>query len=333
MNYNYKNEIISSRVGSIGGSDAKMLSAIESNGYVPKSAYKRLAVCKGLIEPDEGIKTRAMAFGDYIENCIYEHLLLKNDKFKSNPILCSKKFSRNNVKLICHPDFYFENEEEKTIYVYECKATKFNFNETRQTYKEQLFVEHELAKERATELGRGWKVKMFLVHYNTDGIDLEEDFSFDTDRLSVNRITSGAKVFDIGRSMDIVSKFLEDFNEYYEDEEIDAELLPAQVKTQFDAISNVLREIKEREKVVDDFKKRLYEFLKERGIKKVSCDDFSFTVVDDSESVSVDYKKLFETEILERKPRVGYKLKEKYKKVTKRKGYVMIKVNDKNNIN
>ena len=64
-NLNYKEEIVSSRKGAMGGSDATMLAQIASIGFVPKSAQKRLAICKGLIERED-IVTTAMAFGDYI---------------------------------------------------------------------------------------------------------------------------------------------------------------------------------------------------------------------------------------------------------------------------
>ena len=91
-----------------------------------------------------------------------------------------------------------------------------------------------------------------------------------------------------------------------------------------------LREIKEREAKVDAFKAKLYDFLSERGIKKVSCDDFSFTVVAPTQQVSVDYKNLFTQEIEAKRPRVARQLKEKYKKTTNKKGYVIIKTNDNN---
>ena len=49
----YKQEVANTRKGCLGGSDGKMLSQIAALGYVPKSALKRLAVCKGLIEQEE----------------------------------------------------------------------------------------------------------------------------------------------------------------------------------------------------------------------------------------------------------------------------------------
>jgi hypothetical protein len=140
-----------------------------------------------------------------------------------------------------------------------------------------------------------------------------------------------SKSYRIAEAMDIIDTFLENFNEYYEQEEVDANLLPAKVQTQFSEVAQFLREIKEREAKVDAFKAKLYDFLSERGIKKVSCDDFSFTVVAPTQQISVDYKTLFTQEIEAKKPRVAKQLKEKYKKTTNKRGFVTIKTRDNNN--
>jgi predicted NAD/FAD-binding protein len=128
--------------------------------------------------------------------------------------------------------------------------------------------------------------------------------------------------------MDIVNEFLENFTEFYEQDEVDANLLPANVQSQFLEVAQFLREIKEREDKVAAFKTKLYDFLSERGIRKVACDDFSFTVVAPTQQISVDYKALFTKEIEAKKPRVAKQLKEKYKKTTNKKGFVLIHVNN-----
>lgn len=327
--YAYKEGIIQSRVGCMGGSDAKMLSSIANNGFVPKTAYKRLAVCKGLIDPIDIPKTMAMAFGDYIENEIFA-LLSKGseEEYQSNPLWVSKKYSRENVKLICHPDIVLEDKANKTLYMYEVKTTKSSAEETRQTYREQLYVERLLAKEKVSEYNGRWDVKTFLVHYSTDGIDLDAPFEFDADRLTIKPYKFSVNPFNVEKAMDITNGFLSTFNEYYESDEIDYALLPQNVQTQFTQVASYLREIKEREEKVNEFKERLYTFLSERNIKKISCDDFSFTVVAPTKSVKVDYQKLFEEEIAAKTPRKAKKMQNKYKKETARKGYVVIKTKE-----
>lgn len=326
-NLNYKEEIVSSRKGAMGGSDATMLAQIASIGFVPKSAQKRLAICKGLIERKD-IVTTAMAFGDYIENKIYDLISAGNPNYESNPLLVSKKYSMDNVKLICHPDFLLKDYEKKILYVYECKATKEGVDETKIRYRSQMYVENILAKELASQIGSGWKVKTFLVHYSTEGLDLDQGFEFDESRMSVTEVRFNTQVFDVRYAMEIVNKYLEGLEYYTEDEDIDADYLPEKVRTQFTEVAGFLREIKEREEKVEEFKTKLYDFLSSNGIKKVSCKEFAFTLVAPSESVTVDYKKLFAEEIEAKRPRVAKKLKDKYKKTSKRKGFVQIRLSD-----
>lgn len=324
---NYKEEIINSRKGCIGGSDATMLAQIASLGMVPKSAQKRMAICKGLIEGNN-ITTRAMAFGDFVENKIFEYISAGNKNFESNPMLVSKKYSMSNVKLICHPDFLLRDEKNKTLYVYECKATQDSVEETKIKYKSQMFIENILAKELASQLGSEWKVKTFLVHYHTLGVDLEQDFDFDENRMSVTEVRFNSRVFDIKSAMILVNDYVGKMEYYTEDEDVNADYLPEKVRSQFNDVANFLREIKERETKVEEFKSRLYDFLSSNGIKKVSCSEFAFTLITPTESVSVDYKKLFTDEIEAKRPRVARKLKDKYKKTTKKKGYVQIRISE-----
>jgi hypothetical protein len=139
-----------------------------------------------------------------------------------------------------------------------------------------------------------------------------------------------SKSYHLAEAMDIIDNFLETFTEYYEDE-VDGNLLPEKVKTEFDQVTTFLTEIKEREKKVEDFKKKLTEFMISKGVKAIKTDAWAITLVNESESVSVDYKAVFANEIEAKKPRIANKLKKQYKKVTKKKAYVMIKTKENNN--
>lgn len=321
----YKREIETTRIGCLGGSDGKLLQQVASLKYIPKSAYKRLAVCKGLI-PQDNVSTQEMRFGDFIEQMIYDTICRgASVKYVSNPLWESEKYTRKNVKLICHPDIVRIDEEGKTIYVYEVKTTKFDVTATKSTYRAQMFIEWTLAHELARKYGKDWKVYVYLVHYDTNGVDIsnEEQWEFDGDRMSMHRITLST-LFDIGSAMDIIDTFLEDYTEYYDGDEVDGNLLPEKVKTEFDQVTTFLAEIKEREKKVEDFKKKLCSFMQEKGVKAIKTDAWSITLVNESESVNVDYKAIFANEIEAKKPRVANKLKKQYKKVTKKKAYVKI---------
>ena len=72
-------------------------------------------------------------------------------------------------------------------------------------------------------------------------------------------------------------------------------------------------------------------FMTDKGIKSIKSDAWSITRVDATESVSVDYKGIFEKEIESKRPYVARRLKEEYKTTTPRKGYVVVKVNKNDN--
>lgn len=332
MMEDYKDNIRNTRCGALGSSDGKLIISVAESGIIPKSAYKRLAVCKGLIEQKDIPYTAAVRAGDELEMLVFEHLKANDDRYQSNPCWVSKKYSRKNVNLLTHPDIVLQDDENKILYVYEVKCTKFTFEHTKDTYKAQLIIHWVIANEIAKKLG-GYKVKLALVHYSTDGMNLEDGFDFDPSRLTVKTLRNMEKLsksYHIAEAMDLIDTFLENFTEYYEDE-VDGNLLPEKVKTEFNQVTTFLTEIKEREKKVEDFKKKLCSFMQEKGVKAIKTDAWAITLINESESVSVDYKAIFANEIEAKKPRVANKLKKQYKKVTKKKAYVMIKTKDNNN--
>lgn len=327
-NLEYKNEIRNTRKGSLGSSDGKMLMQIAELKTVPASARKRLAIVKGLAEQKEIPQTAAVRAGDKLEMLVYEHLKHANKNYQSNPLWVSKKYSRKNCRLITHPDLVLIDDKEKVIYVYEVKCTKFTFEQTRETYRGQLFIHWTVGNEIAKELG-GYKVKLFLVCYNTEGLNLENGLELKPDRLTVKQLKMGRFSFDLALAMDIVDSFLENMTEYYEDgEEIPYEILPANVQNQFDSITTLLTEIKEREDKVVAFKSKLYDFLTEKNIKSIKNNDWSIVRIDPTESVQFDNKRYLEDFSIEH-PRRYKKIRNKYDKVVKKKGYVSIKIKDK----
>lgn len=324
----YKLDIQNTRKGCLGGSDAKLLQSVAESGSIPKSALERLAVCKGLIE-NENITTRVMKYGDFIETSIYEHLTSGNAiGYESNPLWVSSKFSKKNVKLIAHPDIVRVDSDNATIFVFEVKATKFALQDTINTYIGQMYIEWLLAQETASKMGKNWNVRLYIVHYDSSSQDMNGEFEFDPSKMQIEEVLFDKKhkVFDVDKAMTIVNDFLDGYNEYIEKEEVDAAYLPENVKKEFDTVTNMLNEIKQRETQVEEFKKKLLTFMSEKGIRSIKNDMWSITYVGASETVSVDYKAIFSKEIEAKKPRVAKQLKEKYKKVTKKNPYVTIRV-------
>lgn len=324
----YKQEIEETRVGHLGSSDASMVALIDSLGSVPKSSYNRLAIVKGIKENDKDkITSSAMIFGDRIENEIFAYLQETGKAYESNPMWVSKKYSRKNVKVISHPDYVLKDDATKTLFVYEVKASKHTTLQVRQEYRCQLYWHTKLAQEKINEFGEGWKAKIFLVHYSTSGIDAEElhCHEFDPGRLTIKEVRFQSPVFDMANGMDIINAFLDTFDDYYESEEIDADMLPTNVKEQFLTICDTLSQIKQMEHDVDSFKQRIYEFMREKDIKSIKNDFFTISRVDPSESVSFDFKRFLEDYAKDHPTKVKW-IKHKYEKRMQRKGYATIKI-------
>jgi hypothetical protein len=270
-----------------------------------------------------------MRLGDYVEQMTFESLHSQDARWESNKFLKSEKYSRKNCGCITHIDYWLQDDEKKVITIGEQKATVRNYQQAYDEYKFQIYHHYLLTKEYANKIS--YKVNVLFCVYDTNGI--EEGHEYDPSRLTVRKLRmleKYSKSYHLAEAMDIIDNFLETFTEFYEDE-VDGNLLPEKVKTEFDQVTTFLAEIKEREKKVEDFKKKLTEFMISKGIKGIKTDAWAITLVNESESVSVDYKAIFANEIEAKKPRIANKLKKQYKKVTKKKAYVMIKTKENNN--
>ena len=115
--FKYKEEIISSRVGFLGGSDGNLLSSIAKLENIPESAKERLAICKGIYSKEEDIKTVAMGVGDELENKIFDMLQSQDERWKSNERIESKNLYCSGISLFGELDDTFDvrlaTEEEK----------------------------------------------------------------------------------------------------------------------------------------------------------------------------------------------------------------------------
>ena len=92
--------------------------------------------------------------------------------------------------------------------------------------------------------------------------------------------------------------------------------------------AQILKEIKERETKVEEFKAKLYDFLVDKEIKSIKNDEFTITRVDPSESHSFDAKKFLD-DYAAKYPRKVKKLVKEFDKCIKKKGYAKITVKKK----
>lgn len=319
-NYGYKDEIISSRVGNLGGSDARILAAIAKNGCVQRAQVERLAIAKGLYERPN-ITNIAMQYGDFIENMIYDSLVQVDERWESNKCFRSQKYGREGLGLLVHIDFsLFDESRDKPLLLWvECKATTTDIEQTYKDYKEQLYVEYVLGKELAEQLGADFKLE--LCHYDASVMFEDESqlqFAFDPDKISRKKVIFKKPVFDIASGMDIAAQYVSEMTEYKR-EEIDWDYLPAEVQEQMKQVNNILVSIKEKQDSIEEFKSRFYDFLCKNEIKSVKTPYFTISRVDESVSMQFDKAK-FAAEHPE--------MVDKYQKVVKKKGYVLIKTKE-----
>lgn len=319
-NYGYKDEIISSRVGNLGGSDARILAAIAKNGCVQRAQVERLAIAKGLYERPN-ITNIAMQYGDFIENMIYDSLVQVDERWESNKCFRSQKYGREGLGLLVHIDFsLFDESRDKPLLLWgECKATTTDIEQTYKDYKEQLYVEYVLGKELAEQLGADFKLE--LCHYDASVMFEDEfqlQFAFDPDKISRKKVIFKKPVFDISSGMDIAAQYVSEMTEYKR-EEIDWDYLPAEVQEQMKQVNNILVSIKEKQDSIEEFKSRFYDFLCKNEIKSVKTPYFTISRADESVSIQFD-KVRFTAEHPE--------LAAKYQRAVKKKGYILIKTKE-----
>ena len=319
-NYDYKDEIISSRVGALGGSDGKVLAAIANNGCVQRGQVERLAIAKGLYERPN-ITNLAMQYRDFIENMIYDSLVQVDERWESNKCFRSQKYGREGLGLLVHIDFsLFDESRDKPLLLWvECKATTTDIEQTYKDYKEQLYVEYVLGKELAEQLGADFKLE--LCHYDASVMFEDESqlqFAFDPDKISRKKVIFKKPVFDIASGMDIAAQYVSEMTEYKR-EEIDWDYLPAEVQEQMKQVNNILVSIKEKQDSIEEFKSRFYDFLCKNEIKSVKTPYFTISRVDEAISMQFDKVK-FASEHPE--------LVAEYQKEVKKKGYVLIKTKE-----
>lgn len=320
MNLDYKNDIINSRIGSLGSSDGKVLAAIAKNGCVQRGQVERLAIAKGLYERPN-ITNIAMQYGDFIENMIYDSLVQVDERWESNKCFRSQKYGREGLGLLVHIDFsLFDESRDKPLLLWvECKATTTDIEQTYKDYKEQLYVEYVLGKELAEQLGADFKLE--LCHYDASVMFEDESqlqFAFDPDKISRKKVIFKKPVFDISSGMDIAAQYVSEMTEYKR-EEIDWDYLPAEVQEQMKQVNNILVSIKEKQDSIEEFKSRFYDFLCKNEIKSVKTPYFTISRVDESVSIQFD-KVRFTAEHPE--------LAAKYQRAVKKKGYVLIKTKE-----
>lgn len=303
-----KNEIIRTRFGGLGSSDAAMVYNIGKNGTISESQRQRIAIMLGLDE-QKPFKTNATDYGSFIEDCIYQELLKQYPNAVSNPFYKSDILSEKyGFSIFNHIDF--EVETEKVLYWFECKAVNEDIETTKRKYIRQLHWHSVLGTEKAKIIGK--KFNLILLHYKTE----DKNSDFDAEKITYDNCDIHFEQGVISRGLQIISDEIKNFN-YLPSDELSAYNLPIQVQDVLSEIYIQMREIETAEKKIEDFKAKILSLMQDNNVKSIDNELFRFTVVPESVSMQFDSKK-FQIE--------NEQLAEKYKKEQKRKSYLKITI-------
>ena len=290
-----KKEIIDSRKGGFGGSDADMFARVGLNGLsvLTDTDKKRIAVALGQIEYVPIQPTEAMERGNDFEDFVAQFLIKYQASGCKREVVIEKKLARN-FRTFAHADFYFEEFNS----VIETKCTSGTLEEAIERYMPQLQWYYLLGVNEVY-LWKGDQKKEF-------DFETIEDVKIERNEQMIQRLENGIKLID---------DFCENFQYVEKDEWTIFDLLPHEQKAA-EVMFNYLSTIKKMEDEVDKQKKLLLEVMMKNNVKSLRHEDYIVTVVPESVRSTFDKKKL-----LAEHPEIN---EEDYLKTSKVKPYLKI---------
>lgn len=275
----HENEIKATRVGGLGGSDAKMVLKVGYNGLAALSNTdrKRLDVMLGKATLDEFEPNDAMIAGhlfeDYLaagnfwtsesEQDMWEREYKMTDGFE--------QFNGLSFKLFAHADFY------KNGSVIESKYSQKSTDEVERDYNAQLQWYYFLGAKQV-KLVHGWgEVNPFEV----------EDVAI---RI-IERNEQDIKAF--GRGLKLIEEYVQDveFEQATQQLEYKTDRLPQSQQSNVIAIRTRLSQIKEAENKLDELRADLLKYMEENRIVKIEDDKCIVTYTSPSSKRTFDSKK------------------------------------------
>lgn len=279
-----KEEIISSRIGGLGSSDAKLVAQAGRSGVISDTLRFRIAQMLGLEERKQ-FSTSGTRKGDRIEAEVYQILKLKNGNVVSNPPYKHENLSLfYGFDIINHIDYEFETDDY--LYWVENKATKKDAVSTRYEYSEQLDWHYLLLRDKATKLGK--KPVLLFSHYQTNE---DEDEIFDPEKFQSFQVAASKQgERDIIEGLNLIQEELKNFV-YEKKETLTGDMLPEKLQDEAKQVYALLLEIKERENTIEAFKEKLCVMMEAAGCKSIKNELFNITFVAKTQQVKFDSKK------------------------------------------
>ena len=299
----HQNEILSTRVGGLGGSDARLVASIANKGMDNLSATNamRLAVMLGMTPPVSIPVTPAMAAGhlfeDYYEKCsdfgIAESYIREEYLQYQGGLTNFKAFA--HADFTCHYDGGFD--------VYELKFVNGkSIDEVAQTYYWQLQWYYMLGA-----------TKVYLVHgigdvepFDVKGVQL---LPIDKDEVAIETLKKGLQILD-----DAIASGWQPTLRTEEKAE-DTILLD-----DINEMESLLRQKEEIDSKIATIKERLMEYMMISGVDKIQCPQGNLsyskptiTRTIDSKRLKAEHKDIYDAYLVEneRKGSVTYKFTKK----------------------
>ena len=261
----HKTEIITSRKGGFGGSDAKMFLKVGKSGIesLSETDKMRIAVALGQIPYKETFTTKAMQAGNEFEEWIGKNVLTD---YESNPRIYAKE-KYKNFSIFAHPDFVARNN------IVEVKYTIGDISQTMNDYEAQLQWYYMLNPKAMVVLYKGTQGKEFNLYSDTI---VNKQFTI------VNLLVKGIQLID-----DFCDTFV-----YEQKEEWSVEDLFPFEQTDAQVMFQCLSEIKVLEEKVKEYRERMLNVLLENNVKSLKHDKYTLSVVGESIRSTFDKKQL-----------------------------------------
>ena len=299
----HQNEILSTRVGGLGGSDARLVASIADKGIDNLSAtnVRRLATMLDLLPPVSIPVTPAMAAGhlfeDYYEKCSdfgIAETYIREEYLQYQGGL-------TNFKAFAHADFTCHYEGGFDVYELKFVNGK-SIDEVAQTYYWQLQWYYMLGA-----------TKVYLVHgignvdpFEVKGVQL---LPIDKDEVAIETLKKGLQILD-----DAIESGWQPTLRTEEKAE-DTILLD-----DINEMESLLRQKEEIDSKIATIKERLMEYMMISGVDKIQCPQGNLsyskptiTRTIDSKRLKAEHKDIYDAYLVEneRKGSVTYKFTKK----------------------
>lgn len=266
--YEHAQDIAATRVGYLGGSDAKMVYkvAMQGVGTLSKTDVKRLRVCMGIEQVDNFAGNTYTERGHDFEDYIAGALGAIDNRFERERFMEGKKY--NHFQAIAHADYYIDGT------VYECKCVEGKTTaRVANDYAAQLQWYYMIGAER-----------VILVH-GTDADTIAGIVDIPRNDGFVAMLELGCELIDA--QCEQLSQ-----SSSYERMSVAIEDAPEDMRDMVTKCERLQRNIKEYTEQLDAVRERLYDAMVTCGIGDIYGDGVSVRLNNEKVVKTIDKKKL-----------------------------------------